>query len=135
MELDELTAALAPLVATLDDLAESVRDVGAEAAQRDAATKRALDDRAREGKEAERRQVRRTRWIGAGVVLLLLAVGLMFFVASAVRLEGKAGRDHFDCALAVLFRQDPPSCPMTKEDLIRRGILPPGFPATTTTTR
>ncbi len=65
-----------------------------------------------------------------GVVGLIL-IGL----GNSIRSEGAAGRLSFKCVIAVLFRQDPPACPHAREDLLRDGILPPGWPATTTTTR
>jgi hypothetical protein len=135
MERAELTAALQPLADTLDDLAMAVHDVGVEVAARDAATKKRLEDRAEEGKEAEKRQVRRTRWIGLGVILLLLSVAAVVDLGQSIRSEGEAGRQNLKCVVAVLFRQDPPACPGAKEDLIREGILPQGWPNTTTTVR
>lgn len=62
-----------------------------------------------------------------GVAAVLLNIG------RSVRDEGEAGRQGFRCVIAVLFRQEAPRCVGVKEELIRDGILPPGFPVTTTT--
>jgi hypothetical protein len=64
---------------------------------------------------------------GVGVIL----VGL----GQSIRNEGNAGRQNLQCVVSVLFRQEAPKCVGVKEELIRDGILPPGFPVTTTTTR
>lgn len=62
------------------------------------------------------------------------AVGLILIsLGHSIREEGAAGRQNLECVVAVLFRQDPPACPDKKEELIKKGILPPGFPVTTTT--
>lgn len=85
------------------------------------------------------------RLLYAGVKrMVVLTVVAMTFVAvvgvilidhgRSIRSEGNAGRQSLKCVVAVLFRQDPPSCPNAKEDLIREGIIPRDFPTTTTTT-
>jgi hypothetical protein len=72
------------------------------------------------------------------VICALVAVivfgSVQVALGQVVRDEGASGRQSFKCIIAVLFRQDPPSCPGAKEELIKEGILPPGFPVTTTTT-
>ncbi len=77
--------------------------------------------------------------------MVVLTVTAMVFVSvvgvvlinlgRSVRDEGAAGRQSFRCVIAVLFRQEAPRCVGVKEELLRDGILPPGWPATTTTTR
>lgn len=54
-------------------------------------------------------------------------------LSQLIRDEGADGRQNLKCVVAVLFRQDPPNCPDEKEKLIREGILPQGWPNTTTT--
>lgn len=80
--------------------------------------------------------VRRLVWLVVLCIVAVVAFGLVHVrLTQTIRDEGAAGRLSFKCVIAVLFRQDPPKCPGAKEDLIREGILPPNFPATTTTTR
>ncbi len=82
---------------------------------------------------------REVRRLIAAVVLCIVAVvgfgALHLRLSQQIGDEGEAGRQSFKCVVAVLFRLDPPLCPNAKEDLIRDGIIPPGFPVTTTTTR
>jgi hypothetical protein len=80
--------------------------------------------------------VRRLIVLVVAALVAVVVFGLVHVaLGQAVRDEGAAGRQSFKCIIAVLFRQDPPACPNAKEDLIEEGILPPPFPATTTTTR
>ncbi len=80
--------------------------------------------------------VRRLLWLVAAALVAVIVFGSVHvLLGQLIRDEGSAGRQSFKCVVAVLFRQDPPACPGAKEDLIREGILPPTFPATTTTTR
>lgn len=79
--------------------------------------------------------VRRLVMLVAACLVAVIVFGTVhLWLGQLIRDEGAAGRQSFKCIIAVLFRQDPPSCPGAKEDLIREGILPPNFPATTTTT-
>lgn len=74
-------------------------------------------------------------WLVAACIVAVIAFGSVHvFLGHVIRDEGAAGRQSFKCIVAVLFRQDPPACPDEKEHLIQEGILPPGFPLTTTTT-
>lgn len=78
------------------------------------------------------------RLLVAVVLCVVVVVGfgaLHLQLAQRISDEGEAGRQSFKCVVAVLFRLDPPLCPNAKEDLIRDGIIPAGFPVTTTTTR
>ncbi len=78
------------------------------------------------------------RLLAAVVLCVVVVIGfgaLHLQLAQRISDEGEAGRRSFKCVVAVLFRLDPPSCPNAKEDLIRDGIIPPGFPVTTTTIR
>lgn len=80
--------------------------------------------------------VRRLVQLLAGVLLLgIIAVCVVVRFGQIIRTEGNAGRQNLKCVVAVLFRQEAPRCIGTKEELLRDGILPPGFPNTTTTTR
>jgi hypothetical protein len=79
--------------------------------------------------------VRRLIVLVAACLVAVIAFGSVHvFLGQLIRDEGAAGRQSFKCVVAVLFRQDPPACPRAKEHLIEEGIIPPGFPATTTTT-
>lgn len=83
-------------------------------------------------------EVRRLRRVLTPLIILAAAcsaaVAATFGVLQGVVREESAEQQlHLDCMVAVLFRQDPPACPGFKEELIRDGVLPPGFPATTTT--
>lgn len=78
------------------------------------------------------------RLIAAVVLCIVVVVGfgaLHLRLSQQIGDEGDAGRQSLKCVVAVLFRLDPPLCPNAKEDLIRDGIIPAGFPATTTTIR
>ncbi len=86
----------------------------------------------------------RLLYVGVRRMVVLTFVALLFVVVvgiilvnlgQSIQSEGTAGRQSLKCVVAVLFRQDPPACPSAKEELIEEGILPPGWPATTTTTR
>jgi hypothetical protein len=80
--------------------------------------------------------VRRLIWLVAFCLIAVIVFGSIHVrLSQLIRDEGAAGRQSFKCIVAVLFRQDPPACPGAKEELIREGILPAGFPVTTTTTR
>lgn len=68
-----------------------------------------------------------------GLLLAAVAIGVVIHFGQVIRTEGTAGRQNLKCVVAVLFRQDPPACPGAKAELEREGIIPPGFPATTTT--
>ncbi len=79
--------------------------------------------------------VRRLIWLVAFCLLAVIVFGTVHVrLSQLIRDEGGAGRQSFKCVVAVLFRQDPPACPRAKEDLIEEGIIPAGFPVTTTTT-
>ncbi len=71
----------------------------------------------------------------AALIVAALGIGVGFHFGQLIREEGDAGRQSFKCVIAVLFRQEAPRCIGVKEELLRDEILPPGFPATTTTTR
>ncbi len=80
------------------------------------------------------RGVRRLILLVAGCLIAVFLFGVIHVrLSQLIRDEGAAGRQSFKCVVAVLFRQDPPACPNAKEALIEQGILPPTFPATTTT--
>ncbi len=80
--------------------------------------------------------VRRLIVLVAACLVAVIAFGSVHvFLGQLIRDEGAAGRQSFKCVVAVLFRQDPPACPDAKEKLIEEGIIPAGFPITTTTTR
>lgn len=70
----------------------------------------------------------------AALIAVIVFGSVQVALANVVRDEGLASRQSFKCVIAVLFRQDPPSCPRAKENLIEEGILPANFPLTTTTT-
>ena len=79
--------------------------------------------------------VRSLLWLVAACIMAVLLFGTVHvWLGQVIRDEGAAGRQSFKCVIAVLFRQDPPSCPQAKENLIREGIIPANFPSTTTTT-
>lgn len=80
--------------------------------------------------------VRRLIWLVAACLIAVIVFGVVHVrLSQLIREEGAAGRQSLKCVVAVLFRQDPPACPGAKEELIKEGILPAGFPVTTTTTR
>lgn len=82
------------------------------------------------------RGVRRLIILALFASAAVIIFGVVFVrLGNTIREEGLAGRQQLKCVVAVLFRQDPPACPGIKDQLIREGILPPGFPSTTTTTR
>jgi hypothetical protein len=79
--------------------------------------------------------VRRLLWLVVCALVAVIAFGSVHVaLGQLIRDEGAAGRQSFKCVVAVLFRQDPPACPGAKEQLIKEGIIPANFPATTTTT-
>ncbi len=79
--------------------------------------------------------VRRVVVLTLAAMVFVVVVGLTLInLGQSIRREGTAGRQSLKCVVAVLFRQDPPACPMAKEELLKEGILPPGWPAPTTTT-
>ncbi len=81
------------------------------------------------------RGVRRLIWLVTGTLVAVLLFGTIHIrLSQLIQDEGASGRLSFKCVIAVLFRQDPPACPRAKENLIEEGILPPTFPATTSTT-
>lgn len=77
------------------------------------------------------------RWlvplIALAVAAGIAAAGTFWALRGVVKHESNAQQTEFKCVVGVLFRQDPPACPGLKEEMIRDGVLPPGFPATTTT--
>ena len=78
--------------------------------------------------------VRRLIVLVAACLIAVIVFGAVHVrLAQLIRDEGAAGRQSFKCVVAVLFRQDPPACPNAKEKLIEEGIIPAGFPVTTTT--
>lgn len=80
--------------------------------------------------------IRRLAVIGLALILVLntiAAAGVLWSVLE-VRWGAKADQHHLDCVVGVLFRQDPPGCPGVKDQLVSEGVLPPGWPGTTTTT-
>ncbi len=72
---DEERSALASLADAISQLTGAVHDLATDATDRAAETKRALEVQAAEIAARDRRQVRRTRWIGAGVILIVVALG------------------------------------------------------------
>lgn len=72
---DEERSALASLADAISQLTGAVHDLAVDATDRAAETKRALEVQAQEIAARDRRQVRRTRWIGAGVILIVVALG------------------------------------------------------------
>lgn len=79
--------------------------------------------------------VRRMVVLTVVAMAFVIVVGVILInLGQSIRTEGASGRQNLKCVVAVLFRQDPPACPGQKESLIKEGILPPGWPATTTTT-
>ncbi len=80
--------------------------------------------------------VRRLVILVAACLIAVIVFGSVHVrLSQIIRDEGADGRQSLKCVVAVLFRQDPPRCPNAKEDLMEEGILPPTFPATTSTTR
>lgn len=79
--------------------------------------------------------VRRMVVLTVAALVFVAVVGVILIgLGQSIRDEGTAGRQSLKCVVAVLFRQDPPACPGAKEELLQEGILPPGWPAPTTTT-
>lgn len=116
--------AIVDLTTAQQDLASAVRDL-TETQKEVKASVHVLTD-----------VVRRLLWLVAACLIAVVIFGMVHVrLSQLIREEGAAGRQGLKCVVAVLFRQDPPACPHAKEDLIREGILPPNFPATTTTTR
>lgn len=116
--------AIIDLTTAQEDLADAVRELTA-TQEATKAIVRTLDS-----------GVRRLIWLVATCIVAVIAFGSVHvWLGQVIRDEGAAGRQSFKCVIAVLFRQDPPGCPGAKEELLRDGILPPGFPSTTTTTR
>lgn len=115
--------AIVDLTTAQEELAAAVRSLTDTQAESTTATRMLLD------------VVRRLVWLVVLCIVAVIAFGLVHVrLSQTIQDEGQAGRQSFKCIVAVLFRQDPPACPGAKEDLIRERILPPGFPATTTTT-
>lgn len=115
--------AIIDLTTAQEDLAAAVRALTDTQAESTAATKMLLD------------VVRRLIWLVAACLIGVIVFGLIHFrLSTLIRDEGLAGRQSFKCVIGVLFRQDPPACPNEKEKLIEEGIIPPGFPSTTSTT-
>ncbi len=78
-------------------------------------------------------EVRRLLVLVALCIIVVVGFGVLHVrLSQQIGDEGDAGRQSLKCVVAVLFRLDPPLCPNAKEDLIRDGIIPPGFPVTTT---
>lgn len=81
---------------------------------------------------AEVRRLRRT--LGPLVVLAAVcsaAVAATFGVLrGSVADASERQRTELKCVVAVLFRQDPPACPGLRDEMIRDGFLPEGFPTT-----
>ena len=65
-------------------------------------------------------------------VAAVLAVGT--FGIFDARAQSQQNQRHIDCVVAVLTRQNPPTCAGVREQLIRDGIIPAVFPVPTTTT-
>ncbi len=118
------TGAIIDLTTAQQDLAAAVRELTSEQKESAAATKLLYSG------------VRWLIWLVTGTLVAVILFGAIHIrLSQLIQDEGAAGRLSFKCVIAVLFRLDPPLCPDAKEDLIRDGILPATFPATTTTTR
>lgn len=86
--------------------------------------------------EAFTEVARKLALIFSAVLFVVVVVGVILVrLGQSISEEGNAGRHHLKCVVAVLFAQNPPSCPNAREDLIRDGFLPEGFRPPTTTTR
>lgn len=83
------------------------------------------------------KKVKQNNRLMAGLaVVLIIQVVLVIGqsrVSRAVLDQSRKNQDHIDCVVGVLLRQDPPKCRGVKDQLIRDGIVPSGFPNTTTT--
>lgn len=76
------------------------------------------------------------RWL-VPLLVTALAVGIgvaltFAWLAGVVRDESAEQQQELHCLVAVLYRQEPRMCPGAKDRYIREGILPLGFPTTTT---